>query len=170
MRSKLILPCLVALAVSPMARGQSITPSVINNSGGSGTIGGNTYEWSVGEIMVNTFTTSSIIVTEGVLQPNLSATSIAAAPTIQGISVFPNPANSVVNIQLEARSEGSLVYRLMDVAGRTITEQSTEVKAGTVNRQVDIKQLACANYMLQVFYRTPGAQEQVSTFKIQKLN
>lgn len=170
MRSKLILWCVVALAVAPMARGQSITPSVINNSGGSGTIGGNTFEWNVGEIMVNTFTTPSLIVTEGVLQPNLLATGIAATPTIQGISVFPNPANSVVNIQLEARSEGSLVYRLMDVAGRTITEQSTEVRPGTVSRQVDIRQLACANYMLQVWYRVAGAQEQVSTFKIQKLN
>lgn len=170
MKSKLFFSCLFAMALSPLVRGQSITPSVINNSGGSGNIGSNTFEWSVGEIMVNTFTTPSVIVTEGVLQPNLSTSSIAVSPTIQGISVFPNPANSIVNIQLEAKSEGTLIYRLMDVAGRTINEQVSEIKAGTVTRQLDIKHLACANYMLQVFYKVPGAQEQSSTFKIQKLN
>lgn len=171
MKSRLLLPCiLAALAAAPMVRGQSITPSVINNTGGSGTIGSNTYEWSVGEIMVNTFTASTVIVTEGLLQPNLSSTGIATTPAITGISVFPNPSSSVVNIQLDAKSEGSLTYRLMDVAGRLITENTCEIKAGNVIRQLDIKNLASANYMLQVFYKAQGAEEQASTFKIQKLN
>jgi hypothetical protein len=171
MKSKLFFACVLsALAGMPTVRGQSITPDVINCTGGSGVIAGNTFEWSVGEIMVSTFTSSSLVVTQGVLQPNPGSSSIAAAPTLTGMNVFPNPAKSIVNIQFSAPDAGQLIYRLIDVAGRTITEHTSEVKPGEVMRQLDIEKLACANYMLQVFYRAEGKPEATNTWKIQKLN
>lgn len=153
-----------------MVRGQSITPSVINNMGGSGTIAGNTYEWSVGEIMVSTFTTSSVIVTQGVLQPKSGTSDVPVLPVLSGINVFPNPSNSAVNIQFNSQDNGTLSYRLMDVAGRVIFENSSEVRPGMVTKQFDISQLAVANYMLQVFLRPVNGAETSNTFKIQKLN
>jgi hypothetical protein len=171
MKSKLFLACVFsALAGLPTVRGQSITPDVINSAGGSGTVGGNTYEWSVGEVMVSTFTSTSLVVTQGVLQPNLSSSSIPDAPSLSGINVFPNPAKSIVNIQFSAKDAGQLIYRLMDVAGRTVIEHTSDVKPGEVMRQLDIEKLACANYMLQVFFRADGKPEATNTWKIQKLN
>ncbi len=53
---------------------QTITPSVINSAGGSGTIavGGNTYEvyYNIGETFVTTLTNTINMVTQGFLQPD----------------------------------------------------------------------------------------------------
>ncbi|GAA4459848.1 hypothetical protein GCM10023093_01580 [Nemorincola caseinilytica] len=161
---------LATLAGAPMVRGQSITPSIINNMGGSGTIAGNTYEWSVGEIMVSTFSAPSVIVTQGVLQPMSSTSDVPMSPVLSGINVFPNPASSAVNIQFNTQQEGTFTYRLMDVAGRVILENSSTVQPGTVTKQFDISKLANANYMLQVFLRPQDGPEATNTFKVQKLN
>lgn len=171
MKSNFILSCILAmLAASPNVRGQSIGPSVLNATGGTGTAGGNTFEWSVGETMVSTFTSSSIIVTQGVLQPTSGTTEIVDNKLATRLDVFPNPASAVVNVQFNAPGQGTLTYRLTDLLGRVMQEKAVEVNAGTTTKQLNIKDLACATYMLQVLYKTKGNNEESATYKIQKLN
>jgi hypothetical protein len=171
MKPNLILSCFLGmLAGLPVVSAQSITPKVINATGGSGTIGTNTFEWSVGEVMVATLTGSSVIVTQGVLQPNNGSAAITDQVLTSRLDVFPNPTSSVVNIQFNAPSSGRLSYRLMDVTGRMILENVANVKPGSTTQQIDIKALASANYMLNVFFKPEGAAEQTTTYKIQKLN
>jgi hypothetical protein len=171
MKSNLFLLCFTAMVAGlPYARGQSIGPSVLNAMGGSGTAGGNTFEWSVGETMVSTYTSSSVIVTEGVLQPKLESVGIADNTLPSLLHVFPNPSSSIVNIHFSAPGQGTLTCRLIDVAGRVLTESNTEVKQGQLVRQLDIRQYACATYMLHVLFKAPDKTETSTTYKIQKLN
>lgn len=171
MKQKLILSCVLALSAGlPSVRGQSIGPSVLNAAGGSGTIGGNTFEYSIGEVVVSTYTSSSIVVTQGVLQPNTGSTGITDNKIETGIEVFPNPSNALVYIRMDTKEAGTLTYRLMDIAGRTVMESTSEEKAGQITQQLDLKRLANASYMLHVRYKPHGTEEQMNTFKIQKLN
>ena len=158
----------IAFAV-PKVRGQS-GPDVINASGGYAVVAGKTFEWSIAEMVVTTETGTSVVVTQGLLQPIDSAltTPLATIPSSQ-LSVFPNPTNSVVNISFDAPGAGNFSYKLMDMTGRLITEEKTHVNRGNTVRQMDLGKLANANYMLQVFY-TEGDKSSSSTFKIQKIN
>ncbi|MBC7552440.1 MAG: T9SS type A sorting domain-containing protein [Taibaiella sp.] len=171
-RNILIAGVLVSFATAPLARAQSIWPSTLNATGGSTTVSGVQLEWSVGEMaLVSTFSTSSIVVTQGVLQTRLSGAVNEVTPTSLGdyLTIFPNPANTVVNIQLNAVAEGTLTTRFMDMAGRLITEQKEAVKQGTNAQKIDVSNLAAATYMLQVYYKPNGGKEEATSYKIQKL-
>ncbi|NDC41178.1 MAG: T9SS C-terminal target domain-containing protein, partial [Chitinophagia bacterium] len=98
--------------------------STLNATGGSAFIGGAEFEWSVGEMaLVNTFTTSTIVVTQGVLQTGLrDATLVPDLSAGAHLRVYPNPANNIVNVAYDATASGSLTLRLSDLAGRILLE------------------------------------------------
>jgi len=163
---------LVAMAVIPNVRGQSITPSILNATGGSASIGTNHIDWSIGEMtMVSTFTTSSVIVTQGILQPtdsSIATTGIAKSNVAGNLLVFPNPASTVLNLQYTSPAQGSLSYRLIDMAGKTIINHNVAIKQGVNIEQINITNLAAASYMLEVSAQT-NETEETTSFKIEKL-
>lgn len=155
--------------IIPNVRGQSIGPSTLNASGGSGTIGSTKFDWSVGEMtMVSTFTGSSVIVTQGVLQNDISSSSVGSISLNEHLQVFPNPASTLVNLQLNSDKEGTLQYTLLDMTGKRITDRKTAIKQGTNTEQMDISNLAAAVYMLEVSF-TSASGTASSSYKIDKL-
>jgi ribose/xylose/arabinose/galactoside ABC-type transport system permease subunit len=149
---------------------QSIGPTTINATGGTAVIGSNEFDWSIGEMtMVSTFSSPGIVVTQGVLQPAAVTEGIPNISLSKQLRVFPNPASSVVNIEYTCKTPGELSYRLMDVAGRVVSKQTTAVKQGITTRQVDINELACATYMLEVMVSTGTGTPESISYKIQKI-
>ncbi|MBX2907213.1 MAG: T9SS type A sorting domain-containing protein [Taibaiella sp.] len=171
MKKTIILSIFGCTAIAvPNVRGQS-GPDIINSSGGYAVVGGRTFEWSIAEMVVTTEVGGSVIVTQGLLQPidsALTSVPVTGIPSSQ-LTVYPNPTKSIVNISFDAPASGNLSYKLLDMAGRLIAEDSNPVSKGSSVRQVDLGKLANANYMLQVFY-TEGDKSSSSTFKIQKIN
>ncbi len=172
-RKFLIMSAFVSLIGAPLARGQSIWPSILNATGGSTYIGTKEFEWSVGEMaLVNTFTTSSIVVTQGLLQTRLS-TDINEVPGITNLGdylqIYPNPTTGAINIQYNANKEGVITLKLMDMAGRLITDLKSEVKPGANNQKLDISALAAATYMLEVYMQPTNGKMEATAYKIQKL-
>ncbi len=166
---KRILLIPLALAALTGVQAQSIGPSTLNATGGSKVIGSQEFEWSVGEMtMVSTFTGSSVIVTQGVLQPSADRTAVPNAPGLSSqLQVFPNPATSVVNFRYTSASEGTLNYRLIDMTGKVIISQSMNVKQGANEQQVDLTSLACATYFLEITMNTSGSE--TISYKVQKI-
>ena len=165
-----LMSVLVWLWGLPNARGQSIKPSTFNAAGGSGTIGSNKFDWSIGEMtMVSTFTGSSVIITQGLLQNNKLGTGVPALSAGERIQVFPNPANTLVNLQYTTAIQGALSYRLMDMTGRTIINYNAQVPQGVTLEQLNISELAAATYLLEVSFKANGATEEMTSFKIEKL-
>ncbi|MFI5196264.1 MAG: T9SS type A sorting domain-containing protein [Chitinophagales bacterium] len=161
---------LVWLLGLPNVRGQSIRPSTINVSGSSGTIGSTLFDWSIGELtLVSTFTGSSVIITQGLLQNNKTGTSVQSVSAAEHIQVFPNPANTIVNLKYTAAIQGELSYRLMDMTGRMIINHNTEIQQGITLEQLNISELAAATYLLEVSFKSDGASEEMTSFKIEKL-
>ena len=169
-RNYLLMCFAVSLLSAPLARGQSIWPSTLNAAGGSATVLGVQLEWSVGEMaLVNTFSTPSIIVTQGVLQPENGVTAVPEQTLASQLQIFPNPGSSVVNIRYTSAKEGKLSYSLLDMTGKLISSQKTEVKQGLNNQVIDISSLAAATYMLEVSMEATGNGTETTSYKIQKL-
>ncbi len=171
MRKTAILICFFAWTSGlPDARGQSIGPSTINAAGGGGTIGTRIFDYSIGEMaLVSTYTSSSVIITQGVLQ-NRSATSGVNDPGLSGqMTVFPNPASTIVNLEYNSSKTGTMHYRLMDILGKVIVSRQATVAPGTTKEQIDIANLAAATYMLEVTFKASNGAEQRTSYKIDKL-
>ena len=169
-RRFLLLSLAVSLIGFPLARGQSIWPSTLNASGGSATISGKHFDWSVGEMtLVNTFSTTTVVLTQGLLQPGIAVTAVAQTPFFEKMEVFPNPTDAIVNIRFNSTLQGALVIKLMDMAGRALIEQRTDVYQGLNTTQINMATLAGATYMLQLSMDATDGNQQMASYKIQKL-
>jgi len=169
MKGTLIMAGIFAsLLAVQQAGAQSIKPSILNAAGGGSTIAGNTYSYSVGEMaVIGTAIGSNITVTQGVLQPDDAAEGIAKVSAIQNLNVFPNPANSVINVAYASQTSSALSYKLMDITGKTIFSKSLQSASGNINEQINVSKLADAGYLLQVTLNTDG-RTQTASYKIQK--
>lgn len=160
----------VSLIGLPAARGQSIGPSTVNATGGSGPIGGTIYDWSIGEMsLVGTFSAAGVIVTQGVLQNDIPGEGVGKVSLAGNLVVFPNPASTIVNLQYTATSNGKLSYRLMDLLGKTVITKSLDVRAGITTEPLHISELAVATYMLEVSLQAENGAAQTISYKIEKL-
>ena len=170
-RAILLIPLTIAAAMS--AHAQSVGPATINATGGTRIIGSNEFDWSIGEMtLVSTFSNPSIIVTQGVLQPEgLTNSGVANNAAISNqLKVFPNPASSVVFFQYTSQRPGTLCYRLMDMTGKASITRTINIVQGNNEAQIDLTHLACATYLLEVTVNSgSGAGESIS-YKIQKIN
>ena len=169
-RKLLFTSIIVALIGLPQVRGQSIWPSTLNATGGSATLGGRTYEWSIGEMtLVSTAATSSIVVTQGLLQPEHGVTAVEDRNILKFLTVFPNPANNTINYTFNSPQKAVIGLRLMDMSGKVIQEKSNDVKTGMNTGQLDISSLAAATYLLQVDLTSDETLIETTAYKIQKL-
>ena len=160
----------VSLIGLPVARGQSVGPATVNAIGGTGTISGNFYDWSIGEMtMVATFTGTDLIITQGVLQNDLSHEGVANTTLANHLLVFPNPSSSIVNVKYASAANGTLGYRLMDMAGKIIINHSARVTQGITVEQLNISQLAAAAYMLEITFDADNTAREMTSYKIEKL-
>lgn len=120
--------------------------------------------------MITTISTSSVIVTQGVLQPADVTLGVATGPrATDRLQVFPNPATSAVNLQYASPAAGSLAYSLMDMSGRVISNSKLDITQGTTSEQIDLSKLAAATYMLEVTVNSEGQAAEKKSFKIDKV-
>lgn len=154
-----------------LSYGQSIGPSIINSTGGSAAAGGRLYDWSVGElVMVSTFYGNNVTVTQGVLQNEISIGVGIANANIGGmIEVFPNPSSNIVNLRFNAATKGAFSYRFLDMAGRVLLRNDGDINSGSNTQQLNIAEFAAATYMLEVVFKARGGNEEMASYKIQKL-
>jgi len=151
-------------------RAQSIGPSTINASGGSATIsGGTTHEWSVAEnTVVSTYSSSSLVLTQGLLQPMPPSTGISKLQNAtDNVRVFPNPVQNELFLQCEFNSSGTLSYYLQDITGKLITRKEQKLESGNEKISVSFEGLATGNYMLKILY-TQASGTSAASFKIAK--
>lgn len=145
-------------------------PTVLNSTGGSAAVGGNTYEWSVGELVVHTVSTPSVVVTQGLLQPMPPGVSVGSVNAIAGdVQVYPNPAKDILVLQPALAAGSRLNYTLLDITGRTIYTAEARLHTGHEKQSISISALPAGNYIVQVQAQQPDGVSH-ATFKICKQN
>ena len=97
------------------SRGQSITPSVNNSTGGTATVGNLIFDWNVGESMITT-QSNGFIVTNGQLQPVDQIISVEELNTSWNISVYPNPTRD----EFVITTPSSGIYEASQPNGRSV--------------------------------------------------
>jgi hypothetical protein len=153
---------------------QSVTPSTFNASGGSALLGGNTHEWSIGEmILVNTASTPNLIVTQGLLQPIIkdAASGVQDLALLQDVQVYPNPADQVLFVSSGQPANGTMYIVLSDIGGRTLQERSVKTASSQpYNLSFDVSALAAGAYALTLSFEAENRSEGTirTTYKIQK--
>lgn len=149
------------------ASGGAFAQSTINASGGGSTIGGNSFDYSIGEMtIVSTSSTSSLVVTQGLLQPTAQAPDATHDIIIaqNDLTIYPNPTTAIVNIKPDFKKPGTLKVTLLDANGRVIEYNEWKLESGREENQLDINHLAQGNYFLQINFNN-----QKNTYKIQKI-
>jgi Secretion system C-terminal sorting domain len=149
---KKIIAFIISSALCPNLFAQSIGPSTFNSAGGRATIGGNEYEYSIGEMaVVSTQTAGSITVTQGLLQPiNNKADNVADYSLLEKqLSIFPNPTNSAINIALSSSEIKVTSIELLDVAGRLVLS-IPEPNFTNQTFNINLAEYANGNYLLRL--------------------
>ncbi len=149
---------------------QSLGPAALNATGKSATLSGNTYEYAIGGLVGNAYTSANLVVTPGVLQPVQPATGIGT-PEITGsdLTVFPNPAAYTLYLQPHFGKKGTLEYVITDVLGRTIATQKIALEKGNEKQEIDMSPYTMGQYNLTVHWLQAGKTYR-STYKVQKIN
>jgi hypothetical protein len=80
-------------------------------------------------------------------------------------SVFPNPANDLITIQLNNLNGNNLQIKIIDVLGQTVIEKKEETISGSFEKQIDVSNLNAGVYMIMI---RAGEKEFVQKVIIQR--
>jgi hypothetical protein len=159
-----------------MATAQSVTPQVINTTGGTYKKGYYSLDWSVGELaLVDQFKPAETvyIVTNGFLQ---SFTDSREHPHTPGgferdeIIILPNPTSGRLEINFFIQEKGEARLTLYDaVGGQLLTRRVIFYGYGKFER-LNLTGLAGSTYLLAIeFINSTGVLKKKGTYKILKI-
>jgi len=149
--------CFLLLLIIP---GLGRSQQVVSCSGGSYVSSNTTFSYTIGEIAIESYASSNIIITQGFHQSYNSASAISQAQISTTLSVYPNPFHDIVNLDNAGETYS---IRLYDLQGKLLLSQ--EGKPG--NTQLNLSNLAKGMYLLKV---RDLDNQQESIFKILKSN
>ncbi len=159
------------LTLFQFSNAQTVSPQLISTSSGKGIISTSYFEWSVGEPMIQTYSSTTLMITQGFLQPtNALPTAIKNnSITSNELSLFPNPTANELFLQTNFKESGKLSYQLYDINGTLLLNNETE-SHNQLQEKIDVSSLAVATYFLQVTFKTIQDEIKIASYKIQKIS
>ncbi len=157
-----MIPCLVF--------GQTVERKFIG-SGGRNTINatGMQVSQSIGECMVKSYSTSTLIVSSGYQQG--SSTSVGTVESLDNtaqFTVYPNPVGDLLNVRIESEKALQLELSFRDIQGKSAPiPTSTVAVHGSLTETVDFSQVASGTYLLTIRDIKSGA---VNTVQVRKVD
>jgi len=134
---------------------------VVTSAGGYGTTTGAKVTWTIGEPIIETFTGTNSILTQGFNQGNILVTMIKG-PEESGltIKVYPNPASDHIRISTGGSEIGNLKYLIIDIGGRVLVERNL---SGS-ETDISVSSLIPSIYFLKVYQN----KKEIGVYKIIK--
>ena len=134
---------------------------VVTTAGGYGETTSGQLSWTIGEPVIETITDGTNTLTQGFQQSKLTVTAIndLKVPGIE-LSVYPNPTNSFLSIEVKTDKQRDLLLSLFDLNGRLILQKKMTGSKQTIKMQ----NYKPATYILKV---TEGNKE-INTYQIVK--
>jgi hypothetical protein len=154
---------LMLLSVAAIAQ---VKQEVIASAGGYNKSADNSISisWTLGETIVPTFTSQdgSLILTHGFQQKLIITAIDENLEEPVKVTIYPNPASEVINIQFESATDKEISLYLLDSQGRLVKTDKIEV--ATINKTIDLQELPAGIYYLRL---TKG--KLVNVYKVVKL-
>jgi hypothetical protein len=111
--------------------------------------------------VINTYTVTNIILTQGFQQSKLTATAIKEVPeNLIEINAYPNPTADLVALKITTGSGQDVKYQLYDLYGKLLAEQ----KLVNSEAKISFNNLASGTYLLKIFNK----DQELKVFKIIK--
>lgn len=157
---KYLITCLLLAFASTTLDAQSLTPEVVATAGETFSNGSLTLEWTLGEIMTESYVGNSLVLTQGFHQPTVLTTNVEeVADRFGTVTVYPNPTPG--GIVIERQQSGDLHVLLSDLSGRVILQRHMS----DAERTLDLSHLPQGMYLL----RLSDGQQAARSIRIQKL-
>ena len=134
---------------------------VVTTAGSYGETTSGSLSWTIGEPVIETLTDGTNTLTQGFQQSKLTVTAIndLKVPGIE-LSVYPNPTNSFLSIDVKTDKQRDLLLSLFDLNGKLILQKKMAGNKQTIRMQ----NYKPATYILKV---TEGNKE-INTYQIVK--
>jgi len=117
---------------------------VISSSGNTLSNGGYSIDFTIGEPIIATLHKDSKTLTQGYHQPSLAIIEVKQIDENFNADVFPNPATSFINIEMDA-FEG-VSFKLQDLNGKILDQQNINQSITPIN----VKNLERGIYLLKL--------------------
>ena len=134
---------LILIALPFIGFGQILSPSVIGSAGASFSNSTASTDLTVGEVMIETFSNSTII-TQGFHQGLVEITSGVVNLDVK-TKVYPNPATNFLIIELEKNVNAELL--VYDINGKIVIKDKLNNEQ---QKQLDFSFLRQGNYLLHI--------------------
>ena len=135
---------LILLCLPMIGFGQVTTPSVVSSSGDSYSNGGVIMDFTLGEIVIETYTNSNTILTQGFHQGDLKVTTSVVNLDIK-TKIYPNPTTNFIIIELENNVNAELL--VYDINGKIVIKDKLRDEQ---KKQLDFSFLTQGNYLLHI--------------------
>lgn len=110
-----------------MSFGQNEDLHIVSPAGSTYHANELTLDWTIGEVVITSMQTSSMGVSQGFHQPNISVVSVQPIPEELGtVAVFPNPFSNDLDINIQYSIPQKGVLKLFDFTGKIIWKQPFE--------------------------------------------
>jgi hypothetical protein len=134
---------------------------VISTAGDYNSGTSNSLSWTLGEGVIETFTGTNVILTQGFQQSKLTITAIKEVPgNSLEISAYPNPTADFVTLKITTESVKNFKYMLYDLYGKLLAEQ----KLVNSETKIPFNNLASGTYLLKLI----NNNQDLKVFKIVK--
>lgn len=137
---------ILAYLVILSANAQSIGPSLLTAAGESFQSENIHLDWSLGEVMVESFSTAGTTLTQGFHQAEIDLVT-GFEDQLISISIYPNPASESVSLKTDYHKYPELRTTIHDLSGKTVLESTIN---GTRNL-IDISTLKEGVYYIKIY-------------------
>ncbi len=121
---------------------------VIASAGGYNESGSISISWTLGETIIPTFTTPTLILTHGFQQQLIVTTIEENLLELVNVTVYPNPISEILNIRFEVPLDGEVELYILNQQGSLVLTDIIE--ATTVEKQVNMQELPAGVYFLRL--------------------
>jgi len=112
---------IITLITLVLIGGTISAQELISAAGGQYATGTKSIDWSLGEVVIATFSEGDYVLTQGFHQSNVTVTAIDEIPgTGLHVTVYPNPASDYVTVRLADTPPEGTGYGLYDFSGQRL--------------------------------------------------
>jgi hypothetical protein len=159
---KIINIIIILITCNFFGKAQNKTQELVT-SGGDEFKGENiSLEWSLGEIMTETFEGEYYTLTQGFNQAIYTITSVKCKRKYQNIAVYPNPCRDHFFVDLKMEEDIKYSLRIIDIIGKIVHVDQLTNHAN----KIDIQFLKSNMYIVQILN---NKNRIIKTFKLEKV-
>lgn len=152
MKKLILIP--ICFCVGSFSMAQTLSSSVIGSTGEQFASASGFLDWTLGEIMTETYANGNFYFTQGFQQPaTITVTGLEEAEE-KTLWVYPNPTSGVLNVK--ASESGVYLLELFNLHGQKLINRNFSVNSDTHIQRVDLQEYAAAIYLLRISNTTTG--------------